>query len=298
MKKNFSVCILLSTYNGEKYLEALLQSIFNQTYWNCCTLFVRDDGSTDKTVNILKKYESVGKITLVCGDNLGFVKSFFWLMKNAPESDYYAFADQDDIWKNNKIEHGLSVIKNENQEQPLLYFSDYAIIDADGELLNEHYTSQKLHPSFFTSMTYNQASGFTMLLNKKLKNSLVIITPKKGQYHDYWVYLYANAFGKILYDNFICAYYRRHGNNESETTIKGFNLFKKRFKHFFVKGLGNANETTLNDFRKYFYNDLSEENKKIIDLFCSKINLKSSLLKVFYSKRYRPSLLDEICIRI
>ena len=89
MKK--TVTILLSTYNGEKYLEEQLQSLFKQTYWENCTLFVRDDGSKDGTIDILKKYEKEKKLILNCGENIGFVKSFFWLLNNAPKADFYSF---------------------------------------------------------------------------------------------------------------------------------------------------------------------------------------------------------------
>ncbi len=94
-----NVAVLLSTYNGEKYLRELLDSVFNQKDVNL-TLFVRDDGSSDKTVQILEKYKKKGfPIDISCGrGNLGFGKSFATLIQNAPSTfDYYACCDQDDI---------------------------------------------------------------------------------------------------------------------------------------------------------------------------------------------------------
>ena len=298
MPVNTTVCILLSTYNGEKYLEEQLQSIFSQTYWSYCTLFVRDDGSKDGTLAILKKYEAEGKLILSEGENIGFVKSFFWLIKNAPDCDYYSFADQDDVWKRDKIEHGVKILEANKCNLSLLYFSDYAIIDGQGKSVNKHYISQQIKPSFFNAMTLNQASGFTMLFNRILRDSLITIVPEKGQYHDYWVYLYANAFGKVLYDSFICAEYRRHSNNESETSIRGFALFNNRVKRFFINNSGNSFAGTLAPFRKYFYERLSVQNKKILDLFCSSLSLKSSISKTFFPARYRNKLFEDIAIRI
>ena len=128
---NKSVTILLSTYNGEKYIEEQLESIFAQTYWQNCNLFVRDDGSKDGTVAILKKYEKEGKLRLECGENIGFVRSFFWLINNAPESDFYSFADQDDIWNADKIERGVKKLLEADNSKPQLYFSDYDFYTAD-----------------------------------------------------------------------------------------------------------------------------------------------------------------------
>ena len=96
------VAVLLSTYNGEKYVGAQIHSILTQNYKNI-EIVVRDDGSKDKTVEIIKEYmQKYSNIVLHQGENLGFIKSFFELLKYE-DADYYAFADQDDIWLPNKI---------------------------------------------------------------------------------------------------------------------------------------------------------------------------------------------------
>lgn len=76
------VIICMSTYNGEKYLEEQLESLFSQTYKKI-KIYVRDDGSTDGTIDILKKYEKKGKITLVLGKNLGYIGSFMNILEVA-----------------------------------------------------------------------------------------------------------------------------------------------------------------------------------------------------------------------
>ncbi len=124
---NKTVIILLSTYNGEKYIEEQLQSIFAQTHWPNCKLFVRDDGSKDGTVSVLKKYEKQGMLALECGENIGFVRSFFWLINNAPVADYYSFADQDDVWNADKVERAVKMLEdaeNDDPQKPQLYFFD------------------------------------------------------------------------------------------------------------------------------------------------------------------------------
>ena len=91
------VNVLLSAYNGEKYIREQIESILEQSYKNI-EIYVRDDGSKDGTLTILKEYEERGLIHLEAGKNVGFVKSFEWLIANGGEADYYAFSDQDDFW--------------------------------------------------------------------------------------------------------------------------------------------------------------------------------------------------------
>ena len=112
--KDKSVCIVLPTYNGGKYLAKQLDSILEQT-WPNCSVYIRDDGSTDETVEIAQWYcRSNSSIHLIQDSigNLGCPNSFYEIIKRVPEYDYYAFADQDDIWKTDKIERAVRAIEN------------------------------------------------------------------------------------------------------------------------------------------------------------------------------------------
>ena len=169
MKK--TVTILLSTYNGEKYLEEQLQSLFNQTYWENCTLFVRDDGSKDGTIDILKKYEKENKLILNCGENIGFVKSFFWLLNNAPKADFYSFCDQDDVWFEDKIARAVSMLSEKDLNNPQLYFSDYDFYSSNLKFISTRSTSKKT-PSFYEALTDCRAAGFTILINTPFLDEL------------------------------------------------------------------------------------------------------------------------------
>ena len=92
------VTILMSTYNGENFLAEQIESIQQQTYTDW-TLLIRDDGSKDKTREIIKRFAlEDDRITFINPnktENLGVIKSFFTLLKYQ-ESDYYLFSDQDD----------------------------------------------------------------------------------------------------------------------------------------------------------------------------------------------------------
>ena len=138
------VCVLLSTYNGEKFLEKQLNSLFSQTYKNF-DLLIRDDGSNDNTINILEKY----KINYLKGKNIGVIKSFFKLLEIALNKgyEYFLFCDQDDIWELDKIEKQLFFISSKNQKLPILVHSDMQIIDEKDKIISESFFKfSKLNP--------------------------------------------------------------------------------------------------------------------------------------------------------
>ena len=98
------IAIMLSTYNGEKYIRKQLDSLVNQSYKAYMKVFVRDDGSTDNTLSILEEYIEKINLTIIKGENVGPGKSFWKLFMNQNiNADYYAFCDQDDIWDSDKL---------------------------------------------------------------------------------------------------------------------------------------------------------------------------------------------------
>ena len=131
--KRISVC--MATYNGEKYVEEQIKSILNQTSVNV-TLLIRDDGSKDRTRTILQKYaENNSNIDLRLEQNIGCCRSFYRLAKIArdeyPDYDYFAFADQDDVWDSDKLETAVSMTSHLDKDKPFLYGSNYRLVDQD-----------------------------------------------------------------------------------------------------------------------------------------------------------------------
>ncbi|MBQ4399872.1 MAG: glycosyltransferase, partial [Alphaproteobacteria bacterium] len=106
-----NVLVLMSTYNGEKYLKTQLDSILAQQGVNV-QILVRDDGSSDGTLPILQAYAAQGKLTYYTGPNLKPAKSFMDLIYNAPQADFYAFADQDDYWLPEKLICAVNKLKH------------------------------------------------------------------------------------------------------------------------------------------------------------------------------------------
>ena len=115
------VAVLISTYNGEKYIKEQIDSILNQTYKNI-EIVIRDDGSSDSTIEIIKEYQKKhSNIILKEGTNVGFIKSFFQLLGLA-DSDYYAYCDQDDVWMENKIELAVNALNEADNTKPNMVF--------------------------------------------------------------------------------------------------------------------------------------------------------------------------------
>src|SRR5690242_5828721 len=124
-----SVVILLSSYNGERFLREQLDSLLQQTHGNT-RILVRDDGSTDGTRAILDAYAGRhGNIQGAYGDNLGHVRSFFWLLDHAPaDAAYLCFSDQDDVWEADKVARGVRAL--DGIDQPAMVFTNVHIVDA------------------------------------------------------------------------------------------------------------------------------------------------------------------------
>lgn len=202
--------VLLSTYNGEKYLEDLLDSVLTQKNVNV-DLLVRDDGSSDSTIDILKRYE--GKhVKIYRGANLKPAKSFLDLIHSAPLTyDYYALCDQDDVWKINKLEKAVKML--ENISAPALYSGAV-------EITNQRLENAKLsiHQNTFSEPLFGILTfgtpGCTFVFNKSLLQNLKEYTPAVCSMHDSWISFVCLATGgKFVYDKESYIYYRQHDGN-------------------------------------------------------------------------------------
>lgn len=226
MKKDYAVntveiAIILSTYNGAKYIREQLDSIISQSHDNW-RLFIRDDSSGDTTVEILKEYKSKypEKVNIVFDSlgNIGAKNSYTELIKCVRDVDYVAFSDQDDVWDPQKIETLLIKMKEtEGRENyPAAVFSDLEIVDEYlNPVSNSFYSYTKLSPNIVYSnvlLFRNVVPGCSMMINKKLASYINVI-PDDAVMHDYWIILAAHFLGKISYVNLPLVKYRQHDRN-------------------------------------------------------------------------------------
>jgi glycosyltransferase involved in cell wall biosynthesis len=206
------VAILLSTYNGEAFLEELLDSLLGQDYKNY-EIFIRDDGSVDKTVRILKNYEKHNHVHCVYSENIGVVRSFYTLLSDCPiNADYYAFCDQDDIWAPCKISDAVDCLKGDNEEVKL-YFSALNYVDINGNYIGCS-APVNTKPTFNNAILQNLAVGCTTVINKSAREKILRNVNFSEVYmFDWWVFLVCTFFGKVYFSEKSYIGYRQHSNN-------------------------------------------------------------------------------------
>ena len=282
MKK---VCILISTYNGEKYLEEQLISLFNQTYKNIL-IYVRDDGSKDNTISILNKYQKLNMLKYYCGNNLKPAKSFMDLVYNAPDSDYYAFCDQDDVWLDDKIKIAVKQLDTVDSNSPALYYGTPRLVDENLNSINKSIGHGDKMLTFNEMLIDSNATGCTMVFNKKLLNILKNANPTSFIMHDNWVHKVCIAVnGILIYDDDIHILYRQHSNNVIGTSSSNLKKIKKRISDMkFKKNKRLETIKSLNCcYRKYF----NQNDKNICDLLLNYNQSYRSKLKILFSSKIK-----------
>ena len=233
------LAILMATYNGEKYLEAQLESILNQELDMPFDLIVRDDGSKDSTVQILEAYQKKGLLTYYTGENLGAAKSFIHLLRNAPGYDYYAYADQDDVWHKDKLSKGLKAIAD--IEGPALYCTNTALVNSDLESLGRNTHREKPTYNLVSMLCLAScAQGCTSVFNNALAKVVQEHeVPNVFIMHDSLLTcLCALIDGAVIYDHIPSMQYRMHGSNVfGMTTAKQgvLRVIRSRFKEITTK---------------------------------------------------------------
>lgn len=289
------VDILLATFNSEKYLEEQIDSILLQTYkdWK---LIIRDDNSTDRTLDIFNKYISLypDKISIV-KDNIkcGSAKNNFLQLLSYAENDYVMFCDHDDYWLKNKIEISVNKLiegeKRFNKSTPLVVFTKYFITDSQLNQIKESnsYSNKTLKSitSFNRLLVQNYLNGCTMIFNKSLYSAIGNVI-EDALMHDWWVALYASAFGKILFANVPTIKYRQHENNcVGAINVKSIKYIISKIKDINTK---HSYEKLYNQavlFNEIYKLKMDLRISKIINKFIQMQNM-NKVMKIYTTLRY------------
>ncbi|QPS70932.1 glycosyltransferase family 2 protein [Lactococcus garvieae] len=280
------VNILMSTYNGEKYVGQQIESIQKQTFteWN---LLVRDDGSKDKTCDIVNSYAQNDKrIQLFQAENKGVIESFYDLAKSS-QADYYFFCDQDDFWLSDKMQIVLDEASKHDNEKAKLYYTDLKIVNKDLQVLNESMIrSQSNHANtkLVQELTENSVTGCTMVANHALielwKNTSDIIM------HDWYLALLAAAQDGLIYIDQATILYRQHDSN-----VLGARTFKKRIKkwlrpHLWFKKYWWLIVSSQKQAEKLLTDvQLSKENRELVQSYASILE-QSRKTRYVWIKKY------------
>jgi glycosyltransferase involved in cell wall biosynthesis len=217
------VAILMATYNGERYVAELIESVLKQT-WPSWTLYVRDDGSQDRTREIVEHYAAEHpsrlRILPAGGVRLGVEGNFSCLLE-AAEGPYFMFCDQDDVWLPEKVEKSMNLMGSLEAESlagtPLLVYTDLRPVDVNlRELDTSVWRHGKHDPDCGKRLNrlvvQNMVFGCTILMNRALKD-LVLPIPEQAVQYDWWFALVAACLGRTDYVPEATLLYRLHGSN-------------------------------------------------------------------------------------
>ena len=306
----------MCTYNGEKYIRQQLDSILGQSYEDFC-IYVRDDGSTDKTVDTVRKYEAdhPGKVVLVDSPkHLGYPDCFWDILDRCPKADYYAFSDQDDVWHEDKLSRAVAMLEQkadskaqqskDKKSLPLLYIHDYDNCDADLNLISHHRLGST---SVFTDMSilfYTYASGFCMVIDNAMRDMLLSMNLiGKAMYHDELCIWLSHFHGEIVYDDNVLTKYRRHEatvteyGNGTMTLISNWlrrEIFGPEFSHKCARI-----RTFLRIEKGMGDNSIGKDiRKRWILLSGNRINPGRYFKRLLYPHRLRPSFGGEAALRL
>jgi len=295
--KSASVTVLLCTHQGERFLSDQLKSIFKQ---DCSeiALLASDDGSDDDTRKILERYQYwLGKdrISIQSGPQDGFVANFHSLICHPDiETDYFAYADQDDVWEPDKLSRAIAALEQVAAGVPALYCTRTALIDEKGHKIGLSPLFEK-PPSFANALVQNVGGGNTMVMNKAARDLLCVCDDGVVVSHDWWAYMLTTAVGGVaIYDPYPSVRYRQHDNNMVGSNndwhsrlLRLRMLLQGRFREW-----SSINTRALQQARHL----MTPENQVIFDAFCTARNrwLIPRIWGVMRSGVYRQTLLGNL----
>lgn len=288
------VNILLSSYNGEKYIREQIKSLVSQDYSNI-EIYIRDDGSGDTTRDILNEYVERPEIHIVFGENVGFIKSFLTLLSSCASADYYAFCDQDDVWLPNKISRAVEKLAETDSSKPVLYFSSYDYYNENLRFLSSAKKPENI--GFVNSLVDCAPLGFNSVMNAAARECICQNIPVHSCGHDWWTYMVCAGLGSVIFDDFVSVKYRRCGKNVSNGGEGFLKAQIWRFRKFFLGNYFENITEQLQEYESLYSANLNQKQKDILALFTEKTFLHA-IKKVFFSQPFRQNAIDEIFLRV
>ena len=215
------VSIVMATYNGAHYLEEQIESILANTYEDW-TMEICDDGSTDRTLSIIERYQELypNKIKFHPNEEqLGVTRNFLEGAMRA-NGEYVMFCDQDDVWLPEKIEKTLKFMKEREklscENTPIAVFTDAKVVDGALRNINSSFFAYNKLDTKKIDLPHllveNKMIGCTTMINRGILDK-VIEFPNFARYHDWWIALIAAVFGEIAFLNESTMLYRQHSKN-------------------------------------------------------------------------------------
>ena len=289
MSSNKRKClVLLSCYNGDKYISDQIDSILAQSDVDV-TLIIRDDGSSDGTNTIINEYKNrfEPKIEVLNAENVGIHKSFFELfsLANNYEFDYLAFSDQDDVWDKDKLICAIDTLEINKCQ---LYSSASRLVDDSMNELDqttENFKKYNFYNKKERAILTPGLQGCTMVLTRDLFMFLSSSNFPDSYGHDTWIPIVSYLFFQTFYDVNSHMNYRQHSRSWTGDRKKRFSQFKKEFG-FFIKGMKRY-RFLASDILDRYENQLDFNTKNILNIVKKDRRNFNEIIKLFFSKSYR-----------
>jgi glycosyltransferase involved in cell wall biosynthesis len=280
----------MAVFNGEKYLNEQLSSIFQQSGVNV-KLLVADDGSTDRSVEILREWQVAGyEIQIELTDRIGSSKVFTTLLQMVPSGSNVAFSDQDDIWRIDKLD---LQIKKLDSEKPTLVTSRRNYIDENGRNLGVSPNLRK-PASWKNAFIENVAYGNTILLSPNGLDLFRSKTIPEDVYFDAWIYCVFSSVGEVIILDEPLVDYRLHENNQIGLRKNNLSLDHARNS---IKKFHRQNQRLIEIYLDLLPMEIVAEAQKFSEAFKSKFFVVRCI-RVFRLKVYRQSKFDHFIFRL
>ena len=281
------VSVVVTTYNGEKYVREQLYSILNQTR-QADEVIISDDHSTDDSVKIIQNFilehDLREKWYLNVNDyNLGLYANAY-IATSMSTGDVFLWSDQDDVWLPRKIEKMVACVEQDPRIQAIS--CQYKMVDTSLQKLNHtfkirHETGIVQKRDMPYVFTCRNTAAQSLAVRKSLYNEMVrkFIIPK--YLFDYAIITYASAIGGYFTLDWTGTLYRQHHNNLSAKIITPIQLFNQAYNR-----LGAINkQIEMMEIKKYILNGLISDNEYALIVQAVENNRKRANL--FKSKNIR-----------
>ena len=283
----------MATYNGESFLREQLDSILYQEDVDV-TIMIADDCSTDNTYSILtayaNQYENIQILQNL--NNLGYKKNFLMLIQRGIERvyDYFALADQDDVWDRRKLISAIAYIEShyKSDNDPIAYSSNLQLVDKELRLLSMM-TSQKEIKKFneYNLLLENKCTGCTLVFNNALRQELLSFPVEKIVYpHDELICKLAILTGLYFYDGRSFIQYRQHGNNQIGADKKGH---LKKYMQMLSGKKESTHSRCFRDIAECYEKEILPKFRPFVQalsIYKTKVSVR---IKILFSRKFRKS---------
>lgn len=298
MKK---LAVLLSSYNGEKYIKEQIESILSQQLVDYqLVLIIRDDGSKDGTVNIIKEVQKNNpNIDLIIGNNIGFVASFFELMKRANNNfDYYALSDQDDVWKKDKLQRAIDKLEKYEPTKVQLYQAASLPVDEHLHPLSRPYCPKRKQ-TLYNTIIQNISAGHTYVFNQALLDkALDGLDVNQIYMHDSFLTNIAEIFHGLHYDPFPSTLYRQHSSNRLGEDDSFFGWVRQRVERI-TKGDNLLYAKQIEYIYKKFNTFMTpQESLEIKSFLDSRTNIVARIKYLEKTRLYRQTKFETLVFKL